>query len=1214
MLNKYSAARVIITDPDSSSWTYQWSKVSGPGTITFTSPTSAVTNLSSAVVGNYIIRCTVTDLDGNQGYDDANFMVSSGPAVTADAKTFRRDITNKTLTGSVVLFPNTTISSYLWTYVSGPINTAPLTTANLQATLDAGITGVNASGNYVYRLTVTDSDGFSGYADAAVHINYFPVPNVGSNAIAAIGSVFNRTSIDSDQDGAVASRLWTWVSGPDQPALSNANTATVSFTPTTYTEDIANPYILQYALTDNTGDTATAQLTVRAGHQPTISSIVASQQDINDSVNAFAIGEPTITLTATASSNDTAEGLTYNWVQPANSTVTPNGTTATFTTNTVANYTVNLTVTDTLGLVSTVSSIVIKASHRPTFNNVAILPAAIGEVYALPSNTADQDTLTGATYLWTWVSGPDTPALSDANTSTVSFTPTTYTVTSQNYVLKGTIKDNIGLYKEKNFTVSAGHRPTVNSGVDFVIGTNEAGALAANASSQDPNEGITYLWSKVSGPATTINTPTQANTTFTTANNGTYVFRCLVTDNLGLTQQDDVQCIVSAHPTVNVGATAAAPIGEAFSRTAVGADDGNIVSYLWTWVSGPDAPALSNANTATVSFTPITYTENPVNRYTLRCTVTDNVGLTGASDLIVKAGNRPTISSVTASSQNANDLANAFDLDDPVVITMTATGNPNNAGESNTYAWSQPANSMVSPSGGANTTATFNTFIAGNYTVNVTATNTLGLVTLAATSIVIKASHRPVFDNHALLPAPIGEGAYTVVSGASDQDAGNNITYLWSWISGPDQPALSSTTGSSTSFIPTTYTENPVNRYTLKCDIIDNSGLYNTHTYTIKAGHRPINNAGINIFVRGYNTPLYLSGTASDIDSDIVSHQWTLNPNPSGLNVFNSTSLANAYIYPGAVSAPTANLLTTDTIGLSVQTSKQITIEDSTYIFGGFNPVGNLVNTMWRWTGSTWVQLAPASLPTPRENFALVYIADTYKLLLFGGWGLPVGGNEYTYLNDTWEFDVLNNTWTQLFPATSPSGRHGARMFPTVGGIMLFGGASGLTSNETWLWNGNNWTLLNPFTKPSGRTLHVMYAGIAGSNSVYMHGGMFSNGTATNESWYWNGNDWQGPGNLGPAVYGHATNTSGSIMFGGKYANNSYSSETWDLSNMVQKFPATSPSPRSFLSIGSTGLPTLFGGHAAGGTVGDTWQWSGVNWVLKNPATTPGSREGQGGA
>ena len=50
--------------------TYQWSQQSGPGTVTFGTPTALTTTISASLPGTYIIRLTATDAASLSGYDE----------------------------------------------------------------------------------------------------------------------------------------------------------------------------------------------------------------------------------------------------------------------------------------------------------------------------------------------------------------------------------------------------------------------------------------------------------------------------------------------------------------------------------------------------------------------------------------------------------------------------------------------------------------------------------------------------------------------------------------------------------------------------------------------------------------------------------------------------------------------------------------------------------------------------------------------------------------------------------------------------------------------------------------------------------------------------------------------------------------------------------------------------------------------------------------
>ncbi|RYZ90456.1 MAG: hypothetical protein EOP04_03840, partial [Proteobacteria bacterium] len=63
---------------------YQWSFISGPGTITFNSPTSLSTSVTApSTEGNYVIRLTATDAAGNWSYDTYQVMQDITPPTFA---------------------------------------------------------------------------------------------------------------------------------------------------------------------------------------------------------------------------------------------------------------------------------------------------------------------------------------------------------------------------------------------------------------------------------------------------------------------------------------------------------------------------------------------------------------------------------------------------------------------------------------------------------------------------------------------------------------------------------------------------------------------------------------------------------------------------------------------------------------------------------------------------------------------------------------------------------------------------------------------------------------------------------------------------------------------------------------------------------------------------------------------------------------------------
>jgi len=168
-------------------------------------------------------------------------------------------------------------------------------------------------------------------------------------------------------------------------------------------------------------------------------------------------------------------------------------------------------------------------------------------------------------------------------------------------------------------------------------------------------------------------------------------------------------------------------------------------------------------------------------------------------------------------------------------------------------------------------------------------------------------------------------------------------------------------------------------------------------------------------------------------------------------------------------------------------------------LFGGYTPDGFLGDT-WVWNGvaKTWTQQFPATSPSPRET-SLAYDQATRQVILFGG------GNEGgTFLDDTWTWDGI--TWTQRFPASSPSPRANQSIAydANPGEIVLFGGYSnvgGEALNDTWTWNGTTWSQLQTSFTPKGRYGSAMYYDPY-FDGLVLFGGYFTGGPYTNQAWF----------------------------------------------------------------------------------------------------------------
>lgn len=124
------------------------------------------------------------------------------------------------------------------------------------------------------------------------------------------------------------------------------------------------------------------------------------------------------------------------------------------------------------------------------------------------------------------------------------------------YDLQVRVQDVRGLWSEwfispEGFKVgncTPNQKPTVFAGVDQNVASN---STTVTAIASDPDGTIvSYLWEVMSGgPSVTITSPNTATTEITGLIEGTHIFRCTVTDNDGLTAQDEVEIVYT--PNVN---------------------------------------------------------------------------------------------------------------------------------------------------------------------------------------------------------------------------------------------------------------------------------------------------------------------------------------------------------------------------------------------------------------------------------------------------------------------------------------------------------------------------------------------------------------------------------------------------------------------------------------------------------------------------------------
>lgn len=230
------------TDAGGSISSRLWSQLSGPATVSFTAATSNSTVINGlTVAGNYTIQFSATDNGGATSSDFMQVLVNPAippanlpPSVNAGTDvTITLPITITSFTASAS-DPDGTISTYAWTFLSGP-TTPSITSASTATT---GITGLTLAGDYFFLITVTDNLGATATDAIKVTVNALttspPIPNAGADASFPLPTTA-VTLGGSGTDGTncpILTNTWELISNPvgSFPIITTPGSYTSTFT------------------------------------------------------------------------------------------------------------------------------------------------------------------------------------------------------------------------------------------------------------------------------------------------------------------------------------------------------------------------------------------------------------------------------------------------------------------------------------------------------------------------------------------------------------------------------------------------------------------------------------------------------------------------------------------------------------------------------------------------------------------------------------------------------------------------------------------------------------------------------------------------------------------------------------------------------------------------------------------------------------------------
>jgi RHS repeat-associated protein len=222
--------------PAGSSVSFVWSKVSGPGIVSFADAHSATTTASFSAAGTYVLLLSVDDSEYGASFQ-VTVTVNPQPAPVNQPPTVNPgtnqtiSLPSKTVTlnGAVTDdgLPAGSTLTVVWTQISGPDVVTFGSADNAVTTAQFSM-----AGSYVLRLSASDSE-YIASADVGVLVtpqNYAPTVNAGVDQTILLSQVaqFDGSAADDGLPaGSILTTNWTTVSGPGTVTFGNPN-ATVT--------------------------------------------------------------------------------------------------------------------------------------------------------------------------------------------------------------------------------------------------------------------------------------------------------------------------------------------------------------------------------------------------------------------------------------------------------------------------------------------------------------------------------------------------------------------------------------------------------------------------------------------------------------------------------------------------------------------------------------------------------------------------------------------------------------------------------------------------------------------------------------------------------------------------------------------------------------------------------------------------------------------------
>ncbi len=579
--------------------TFQWTKVSGPGSVSLSNENALQTNAQFSSEGTYVMRFTANDSQLSSSADVTIRILPRNDAPTVNAGANQTIIlgTLASLNGSASDDGNPNPPATLtfsWTKQSGPGEVTFSNPTALRTTAS-----FSALGTHVLDLMADDSERT---ANSQVTIEVVEPATISAGPDQSVIYPQN-ISLDGTATPRLTAILWSKISGPGTVTLSNprAIDTTASFSaPGTYVLEIRGlDPISNQLLTDRMTATVSPNQAPVANAGPNQRVAYPSTVILVGSATDDGVPGP---LTITWRKSSGLGNLTFRDAHALSTQVDADQ---------PGIYRIELEVSD--GLLTGRSSLTVElyepANRAPVVSaSPALQTVNFGDAATFTYTITDdgKPAIPGmTTHSWTKLSGRGDVQFTDQFNGQASATfsmPDDYTVQL--------IADDGQLRTTKNLIVSVmPPAPVVNAGPDQTIALPAAANLHGTAEWADTHE-----WSKVSGPGDVrFYDPRPLDNTARINAPGVYVLR-LTARNRTATVSDDITITVNPGPVneppvVNAGEDQTLQLPGVATLHGTATDDGlptdpGTLTTTWVYVSGPGYPRIANPRSldTTVSF------------------------------------------------------------------------------------------------------------------------------------------------------------------------------------------------------------------------------------------------------------------------------------------------------------------------------------------------------------------------------------------------------------------------------------------------------------------------------------------------------------------------------------------------------------------------------------------------------------------------------------